>query len=75
MSLKFGEIKIEKKVFHKSKQPIGLDLVNVDQIVISSKFKHNDDGFKYFIGYKKDDTVRMLFYLFSNEGIHKISHS
>ena len=52
-----------------------MDLVNVDQTVISGKFKHNDDGFKYFIGYKKDDTVRMLFYLFSNEWIHKICHS
>ena len=36
--------------FHKSKQPIDSDLINVDQIVVSDKFKHNDGGFKYFIG-------------------------
>ena len=60
MFLKFGEIKIEKKEFHKSKQQFDLDLVNVDQIVISGRFKHNDDGFKYFIDYEKDDIVRSV---------------
>ena len=30
---------LTKKQFHKSKQPINLDLVNVDQIVISDRFK------------------------------------
>ena len=57
-TLKFDNIRIGKKEFHKSKQPVNLDLVNVDQIVISDKFKHNDDGFRYFIGYKKDDIVK-----------------
>ena len=36
------------------------DLVNVDQIVISDKFKHSDDGFKYFIGYKEGEIVKPL---------------
>ena len=44
--LKFYNIKIKKKKeFHKSQQPIDLDLVNVNHIVISDKFKHNKDGF------------------------------
>ena len=51
---------VNKKEFHKSKQPIGLDLVNLDQIVISDKFKHSDDGFKYFIGYKEGEIVKPL---------------
>ena len=34
-TLKFDNIVVNKKEFHKSKQPINLDLVNVDQIVIS----------------------------------------
>ena len=38
-TLKFGNIKLNIKSFHKSKQPINLDLVNIDQIVISDKFK------------------------------------
>ena len=56
-TLKSDNIKVNKKEFHKSKQPIDLDLVNVDQIVISDEFRHNDDGFKYFIGYKEDDII------------------
>ena len=37
-----------------------MDLVNVDQIVISDKFKHCDDGFKYFISYKEGEIVKLL---------------
>ena len=34
--------------------------VNVDQIVISDKFKNSDEGFKYFIGYQDDEIVKPL---------------
>ena len=43
-TLKFENIRVNKKEFHKSKQLINSNLVNVDQIVVSDKFKHNDDG-------------------------------
>ena len=56
-TIKLDNIVVNKKEFHKSKQPINLNLVNVDQIIISHKFKHNDDGFKYFIGYKEYDII------------------
>ena len=59
-TLKFHDIVVNKKEFDKSKQPINLDLVNVDQIVIFDRFKHIDDGFKYFIGYKEVDVVKPL---------------
>ena len=36
------------------------DSINVDQIVASDKFKHSDDGFKYFIGYREDEIVKPL---------------
>ena len=58
--LKFDNIRVNKKEFHKSKQPINLDLVNVGQIVISDKFKHSDDGFKYFIGYRESEIIKPL---------------
>ena len=45
-TLKFNNIRVNKKEFYKSKQPIDLSLVIIDQIVISDKFKHSDDGFK-----------------------------
>ena len=56
-TIKFDNVVVNKKEFHKSKQPINLNLVNVDQTIISHKFKHNDDGFKYFVGYKEYDIV------------------
>ena len=59
-TLKFNNIKLNKKEFHKSKEPIDLFSVDLDQIVVSEKFKHNDEGFKYFIGYQKGDIVKPL---------------
>ena len=34
--------------------------VNVDQIVVSDKFKHNKKGFKYFTGYPEGGIVKPL---------------
>ena len=60
MTLKFNNVRVNKKEIHKSKQPINLDLLNVDQIVVSDKFRHNDDSFKHFIGYKEGEIVKLL---------------
>ena len=38
--------------------------VNVDQIVISDKFKHSDEGFKYFIGYQEGEIIKPLCIIF-----------
>ena len=64
-TIKFNNIRLNKKEFHKSKEPIDLMSLNVDQIVISDKFKHNIKGFKYFIGYQEGGIVNhyALFYL------------
>ena len=59
-TLKFNNIRLNKKQFHKSKEPIDLMSVNVYQIVVSDKFKHNNEGFKYFIGYQKGEIVKTL---------------
>ena len=59
-TLKFDNIRVNKKEFHKSKQQIDLMSVNVDQIVVSDKFKHNNESLKYFIGYQKDEIVKPL---------------
>ena len=34
--------------------------VNTKHIVTSDKFKHTDEGFKYFIGYQEDEIVKLL---------------
>ena len=59
-TLKFNNIRVNKREFHKSKQAIDLDSVTTDQIVVSDKFKHSDDGFKYFIGYQENEIVKPL---------------
>ena len=59
-TLKFNNIKINKREFHKSKQAIDLDSVITDKIVVSDKFKHSEDGYKYFIGYQEDEIIRPL---------------
>ena len=44
-TLKFSNIKINKKESHKSKQATDLDLVTTDKIVVSDKFKHSEKGY------------------------------
>ena len=51
--LKFNNIKLNRKEFHKSKETIDLLSVDVDQIVASYKFKH-------FIGYWEGEIVKTL---------------
>ena len=58
--LKFDNIILNKKKFPRSKEPIDLSSVDLDQIVVSHKFKHNDEGFNYFFGYLKSKIVRPL---------------
>ena len=53
-ALKFDYyIKVNKKEFHCSKQSIGLNLADINKLVISSRFKHSGDGFKYLLATKK----------------------
>ena len=59
-TLRFDNIRVNKKEFRKFKQPIDLMSVSVDQIVVSDKFKQTNEGFKYFIGYRKGEVVKPL---------------
>ena len=38
--------------------------VDLDQIVVSDKFKHNDEGFKHFIGYLEGEIIKPLCIIF-----------
>ena len=53
-TLKFNNIKVNKKEFHKFKQAVDLDSIAIDKIVVSDKFKHNEEGYKYFTGYQEN---------------------
>ena len=59
-TLKFNNIKVNKQEFHKSKQAIDLYSVDTDKIVVCDRFKHSEEGFKYFVGYQEDEIVRPL---------------
>ena len=59
-TLKFNNIRLNKKKIHKSKESIDLFSVNVDEIVLSNKFKHNNESFKHFFGYQKGEIVKTL---------------
>ena len=48
-TLKFNNIRLNKKEFHKSKESIDLLSVNIDQIFISDKFKHHNKDFEYWL--------------------------
>ena len=56
-TLKFNNIRVNKKKFHMSKKAIDLMSVNVNKIVVSDKFNHNEVGFRYSIGYHKGEIV------------------
>ena len=60
-TLKFNNIRVNKKKSHMAKEPIDLMSVNIDQIVVSDKFNHNNNnGSRYFIGYQEGEIVKPL---------------
>ena len=59
-TLQFNNIILNKKEFYRFKEPVDLFSVDVDQIVVSDKFKHNNEGFKHFIGYLEDEIIKPL---------------
>ena len=59
-TLKFNNIKVNKKQLHMSKKAIDLMLININKIVVSDKFELNNTVSKYFIGYQKGKIIRPL---------------
>lgn len=59
-NLRFDGIEINKKEFVACKQPINLGSVYFNKIVMSTKVKHDDESFKYSIGYIDSDVVKPL---------------
>ena len=54
----FGNIEIEKRKFPYLKSLILMDDVNIDKIIVSNKVSCKN-GYKYFIGYKDDEKVKL----------------
>ena len=49
--IKFGDKEVDKKEFYSSKQAIPLDSIDLDKIVVSSKWRINETTYKYLCGY------------------------
>ena len=58
--IKFGDKEVDKKEFYSSKQAILLDSVDLDKIVVSSKWKINETTYKYLYGYLNNDVIQPL---------------
>ena len=61
-TLKVGNVEVNMKNINAFKQPITLNLVDRDKIVIPDKVKHSDKGFKYLIGYADDKIILLDLY-------------
>ena len=57
--IKFGDKEVDKKEFS-SKQAILLDSVDLDKMVVSSKWKINEAKYKYLCGYLNNDVIQPL---------------
>ena len=58
--IKFGDKEVDKKEFYSSKQAIPLDFVDLDEIVVWSKWKINETTYKYLCGYLNNDVIQPL---------------
>ena len=58
--IKFGDKEVDKKEFDSSKQTISLDSVDLDKIIVSSKWKINETSYKYLCGYLNNDVIQPL---------------
>ena len=66
-TLKFDNIIVNKKKFHKSKQPIDLELVNVDLLNLNIMMM----VLNILLVTKMVKSLNRYYYLTSNEWIHK----
>ena len=55
--IKFGDKELDKKEFYSSKLAILLDSVDLNKIVVSSKWKINDTTYNYLCGYLNNDVI------------------
>ena len=59
-TIKFGDKKVNKKEFYSYKEAIPLDSVDLDKIVVSSKWKISDTTYKYLCEYLNNDNIQPL---------------
>ena len=58
--IKFGDKEVDKKKFYSSKEAILLVSIDLNEIVVSNKWKINDTTYKYLCGYLNNDVIQLL---------------
>ena len=58
---KCDDTELEQYRFHQYKQPILIENIYVDELVVSNKISLGKNDFKYFIGYKDTKKKRSLY--------------
>ena len=58
--IKFRDKEVDKKKLYSSKEAILLDSVDLNKIVVSSRWKLNDTQYKYFCRYLNNDVIKPL---------------
>ena len=58
--IKFGNKEVNKKEFYSSKQATSFDSVDLNKIVVSTKWKINDTRYKHLCGYLNNDAIQPL---------------
>ena len=59
-TIKVGDKEVNKKEFYSYKEAIPLDSVDLDKIVVSSKWKISDTTYKYLCEYLNNDNIQPL---------------
>ena len=68
--IKFDGAEIEEYEFHQYENPVSINNIDINKIVVSNMSTFGEQGFKYFIGYKDNKEIRPLFcFLSRNEYI------
>ena len=65
--IKFGDKEVDKKEFYSSKQAISLDSVDLDEIVVSNKWKINETTYKYLCRYLNIDVYSTIMCYFTSD--------
>ena len=68
--MKFDDNEIQEDEFHQYKNPNLINLIDINDIVVSNKFPCGKQDFKYFIGYQENKEIRPLFILFPQMSIY-----
>ena len=62
--IKFDDTEIEEFEFHQYKNPILINDIDINKILVSNKLPFGKHDFKYFIGYKYNKKLYLYPYFF-----------